>query len=99
MFRTLRGDAPDSLTDLPPAGSRAPGVLGRCLAQALSRASKLIGEPECGQRHSRLAGHTAHGILSAPFGTEVGHRLEIWWHSTSVPAPNWCFNYVLTTMC
>jgi hypothetical protein len=77
MFGALRGDAAHRLTDLPPTGSGMPGVLCRRLAQALSGASKMIGEPEHGQRDSRLPGHIADGILSASLDTEVGDRLGI----------------------
>ena len=49
MLRPLWRDTTDRLADLAPTGSVAPGILGGHLAQALSGASKMIGEPQRGQ--------------------------------------------------
>jgi hypothetical protein len=77
MLRTLWSDATDGFPDRPPAGSVIPGGLGGCLAEALRRPSKVVGESKRSKRPRRIAELVGDSFLAAGLHQAIGDRFWI----------------------
>jgi hypothetical protein len=99
MLGPLGRNAPDGLTDGPPAGSLSTGILGRKLTLMFRRSTELIGEPQGNQGLLGTAGHAGRGLAATILGQAEGERVRFWDHGSTITNPRQIINHVLTTMC